>query len=159
MASSRDVVTAWRIVTTPYAPTAFDGEGARITGGRWNSPGRRAIYTADSIALAALELLVHLQNSAVLSQYVMIACRFPRRLVTAVDPGTLPANWNASPAPAAVRRIGDEWLANGTTPVLSVPSAVIDAERNYVLNPQHPDFASLAIEPPRAFAFDIRLAR
>jgi RES domain-containing protein len=106
-----------------------------------------------------IELLVHLQNTAVLSQYVVIGCRFPRRLVTTVDPDTLPANWNASPAPAAVRRLGDEWLANGTTPALSVPSAVINAERNYVLNPQHPDFASITIQRPRAFVFDIRLGR
>lgn len=159
MASSRDVVTAWRIVRPAYAANAFDGEGARVSGGRWNSPGRRVVYTADSVALAALEMLVHLQSSALLSQYVVIPCRFPRRLIKIVDAAALPANWSASPAPAAVRRLGDEWLTRRTSAVLSVPSAVIESERNYLLNPQHPDFASIVIDSARPFVFDARLAR
>ena len=40
--------------------TALDGEGARLFGGRWNSPGRPMIYTAASPSLAVLEVLVHL---------------------------------------------------------------------------------------------------
>lgn len=159
MASSRDLVTAWRIVKAPYAANAFDGEGARLGGGRWSSQGRRVVYTADSAALAALELLVHLQSNAVLSQYVVIPCRFPRRLITTIDIGALPANWSASPAPADVQRLGDAWLTSRRTAVLSVPSAVIETERNYLLNPRHPDFASILIEPARPFAFDPRLTR
>lgn len=159
MASSRDIVTAWRIVKAAYAASAFDGEGARITGGRWNSAGRRMTYTADSIPLAALELLVHLQNTALIAEYVVVPCHFPRRLITTIDPAALPARWQASPAPAALRRLGDAWLTRRTTPVLSVPSAVIDSERNYLLNPEHPDLGSIIIEAPRAFNFDPRLVR
>ena len=53
-------ITAWRIVRARFADSAFDGEGARRYGGRWNSRGTRMVYTAGSQALAALEMLVHL---------------------------------------------------------------------------------------------------
>ena len=159
MASSPDAVTAWRIVKAAYAVNAFSGDGARITGGRWSSPGRRAVYTAESIALAALELLVHLQSSEVLGQYVVIPCRFRRVQVTAVDTVTLPADWRTTPAPPALRAIGDQWLDSGATAVLSVPSAVVEGERNYILNPMHRDFASISIDQARTFTFDARLLR
>ncbi len=159
MASSPDAVTAWRIVRAVYAANAFSGDGARITGGRWSSPGRRAVYTAESIALAAMELLVHLQSTAVLEQYVVIPCRFRRTQVTVVDSVTLPPDWRTTPAPSAICAIGNQWLDTGTTAVLSVPSAVVDGERNYVLNPGHRDFASIEIARPRPFSFDPRLAR
>jgi RES domain-containing protein len=40
-----------------------------------------------------------------------------------------------------------------------VPSVVVPSEPNYLLNPAHPAFASLAIGAPVAFPFDPRLAR
>ena len=159
MASSPDIVTAWRIVKARYAASAFDGEGARLTGGRWTSPGRAAVYTADSIALAALELLVHLQSTTALDQYVVIPCRLQRRHITTVDAGSLPPDWRISPSRPTVRRIGDKWLDSGVTAVLSVPSVVVEEERNYILNPNHRDFSAITFEAPRTFAFDPRLRR
>jgi len=157
MASSREYVTAWRIVKSAYAKNAFDGGGARLTGGRWSSPGRAATYTAGSVALATLEMLVHLQNAALLETYVLIPCRFQRRYITTVDPSRLPRNWRQSPAPAALRRIGDEWLASRASVILDVPSAVVVEERNYLLNPAHDDFDFVTIGAPRPFRFDSRL--
>lgn len=157
MAFSPDLVTSWRIVKSAYAASAFDGEGARIAGGRWTSPGRRAAYTAESISLAALEMLVHLGSSAVLAQYVVIPCSFPRRFITTIDRAMLHADWRMSPPLDSLRRIGDQWLTRKTTAVLSVPSAVINGERNYLLNPEHTDFAAIEFDRPRSFAFDPRL--
>lgn len=160
MASSRrTTITAFRIVNAAYANRAFDGEGARLAGGRWNSPGLPAIYTAESISLAALELLVHLENSAVLDDYLIIPCRFPRRLVKSVAMRTLPPTWRDSPPDPAVRRMGDDWLRRRTSVVLAVPSAIIEGELNYVINPLHEDFGRIAIESPRSFALDHRLGR
>lgn len=51
---------AWRLVKQKHAATAFDGDGARLFGGRWNAPGSRVIYTSTTLSLAALEILVHL---------------------------------------------------------------------------------------------------
>ena len=54
------MIRAWRIVKTRYSADAFSGEGARLYGGRWNSPGVAMVYTAGSKSLATLEVLVHL---------------------------------------------------------------------------------------------------
>lgn len=159
MASSPEIITAWRIVNADYAATAFDGEGASRVGGRWTSPGRRAAYAADSIALAALEILVHLQSVATMTEFVVVPARFPRSLVRRITLSMLPRTWKAWPAPPALRQFGDEWHEAKWSPVLAVPSVVVDAEENYVINPAHPDFARIEIDQARPFRLDARLAR
>jgi RES domain-containing protein len=151
------VVTVSRIVKAKYASSAFDGEGARINGGRWNSPGSSVVYTASSGALAALEMLVHLGRSAILPSYVIVSCTFEEVLVSHVERSTLPGNWRSYPAPPALQRMGDEWLKRRESAVLEVPSVIIDTESNYLLNPTHPDFALVTIAAPRPFEFDLRL--
>jgi RES domain-containing protein len=148
----------WRIVKQKHAHQAFDGEGARLYGGRWNSPGIPLVYTSESLALAALEMLVHLDQSRVLSSYVVFPVRFDASLVTSVDEADLPTRWRDYPARPELQAIGDRWAAGGTSVVLEVPSAVVDGS-NYLLNPAHPDFRSLSIGPPRPFRFDPRLVR
>jgi RES domain-containing protein len=153
------VITAWRIVKANQADTAFDGEGARLLGGRWNAPGSPLVYTAESAALAALEMLVHLGRSAILQAYVLIACTFDQALVTHVDRSRLPVNWRSYPAPPELQLIGTDWVRNGTSMVLEVPNAIIATGSNYLLNPQHVDFGSIRISEPQPFDFDLRLLR
>jgi RES domain-containing protein len=150
-------VSAWRIVKRRLANDAFSGEGARLYGGRWNSPGVSVVYAAQSQSLAALELLVHLEISDVLYEYVVIEARFDTSLVTRLAKSDLPADWRASPAPASARAIGDAWIAEDPSPVLELPSAVIPAENIFLLNPQHSDFAKIEIGKPMDFEFDPRL--
>lgn len=150
------MITAWRITKAKYAATAFDGEGAKMEGGRWNSPGLPAVYVADSAALATLEILVH-GDPNVLAAYVRIPCTFSEALVTYLDRARLPAKWQSSPAPPELQRIGDGWLKSGTSAVLEVPSAVIPTESNYLLNPLHADFAQIDIGTPSPFESDVRL--
>ena len=51
----------------------FGGSGAMLYGARWNSPGRRVIYAAETYAGALLEILVHASGSVPQSQgYVEI---------------------------------------------------------------------------------------
>ena len=64
--------TAWRIIKRTHVRTAFNGSGARKYGGRWNSPGTSVVYTAQSQSLAALEILVHLDNPDLLQKYALI---------------------------------------------------------------------------------------
>jgi RES domain-containing protein len=149
--------TGWRIVKTRLAARAFDGEGARRYGGRWNSPGTRMVYTSQSVSLAVLELLVHLQASPLLASYALRSTRFDARLVSAVDRSSLPSDWRAFPAPPALQRIGDAWIAGGSSVVLEVPSAIVEGESNYLINPTHPDFRRLRSGPPVRFRLDPRL--
>ena len=122
-------ITAWRIVKARRAAHAFDGEGARIEGGRWNSPGTPMVYTSGSAALAALEMLVHLGRGTMLSEYVVISCTFDSALVSRIDRRALPKHWRSYPAPPELQQLGDEWIKNATSAVLEVPSAVIETER------------------------------
>ena len=151
------MLTAWRIVKAQHAATAFNGDGARLFGGRWNSRGLPVVYAAASPALAALELLVHLGSSGALAAYISIACRFDERLVLRLDRHRLPKEWRSSPAVPELAVLGDAWLKDGTSAVLAVPNAIIPAEWNYLLNPMHADFGSIEIGTREPFEFDLRL--
>lgn len=150
---------AWRLTKTRYLADAFSGEGARLYGGRWNSPGRRAVYASETLSLAALEVLVHLDASGPLKAYSYIPVEFDPALVESVERDRLPTDWWAWPVPPAVVAIGDRWLIEGRSAVLSVPSAVVPTEHNFILNPQHPHFGRITIGEARPFAFDLRLVR
>jgi RES domain-containing protein len=152
------MVTAWRIVKSRYASTAFDGEGARTNGGRWNSVGVRVAYGSGSVALATLEVLVGLQKAGVLSSYSLTSAQFDEDSVEILSPESLPDNWRRYPAPPEIKTLGDRWVIEQRSLALRVPSAIIPTEANYLLNPAHPDFASVAIAAPVPFAFDDRLS-
>lgn len=149
--------TAWRLVKTRYAASAFDGEGARRHGARWNSPGTRVAYAAETASLAILETLVHLQSSRVLASYSLVAVDFPARVVEELERARLPADWKRSPPPPDVQAIGDAWVRAGSAAVLRVPSVIVDSESILLVNPAHRDFARLTVHPPRPFGFDPRL--
>jgi RES domain-containing protein len=150
-------LTAWRIFQPRHAGAAFTGAGARLYGGRRNSKGVAVVYTSQSLALAALELLVHLHAAQILERYRVTPVTFDPELVRDVDRAQLPRNWRADPAPARLRAIGDRWVAGNESAVLCVPSAVIETEFNFLLNPAHADFARLVIGKSRPFRFDPRL--
>jgi RES domain-containing protein len=152
-------ITAWRIVKARHAASAFDGEGARVAGGRWNSPGTPVVYTSQSAALAALELLVHLGRGSILLAYVLIPCTFGGAFVTRLDRIRLPKNWRSYPAPPELQLIGDEWAKSGMSAVMEVPSAVIEADSNYLLNPHHRDFQAIRVMNPQPFELDLRLLK
>lgn len=150
--------TAWRIVKKKFESAAFDGEGARLYGGRWNSIGNPIVYTASSQSLAALEIMVHVSRPALLQKYVALCIEIPRNFVETYALKKLPKDWLASPPPTKLQEIGDKWVRSGSSVVLAVPSAVIPGEINFLLNPAHADFATLLIARPRKFEFDKRLA-
>ena len=152
------MITSRRIVKAKYASNAFDGEGARLAGGRWNSPGVAMVYTSESVALALLETLVHLGRTAILANFVIFACVFDEAIVETLSPRKLPWNWRTYPAPPALQGIGDEWVRIGRSAVLRVPSVVADGESNFLLNPAHNDFGNIRILGPARFDFDRRLS-
>jgi RES domain-containing protein len=146
---------AWRIVKLKHAATAFDGEGARLNGGRWNSVGVRVVYASFAKSLAALETLVHLKLP-VSSKYIAIPLQFDDALVETLPPATLPGGWDAEPPSLASQQIGDAWAKTARSALLALPS-IITGETNYLINPAHPDFAKIKIGKPEPFTFDPRL--
>ena len=132
----------WRLVAGRHAATAMTGEGAALFGGRWNPPGRRMVYTADSLALATVELSVHITGGRV--KYVAIQFEIADHLVDALEVADLKKSWATSET--GTRRVGEAWLDSRRSAALSVPSVLVDArsgERNVLLNPLHPAASSL----------------
>ena len=146
----------WRIVREDRRSAAFDGEGAWLFGGRWNSRGTRVVYTSATLSLAALETLVHL-NPPVAFKYAAIPIEFDEALVETVAAMDLPANWNEEPPPPSTAEIGDRWVKESRSVVLELPCVIIPAEPNYLLNPAHSDFKRIRIGKPTPFSFDPRL--
>lgn len=149
-------LTAWRITTASRANLAFDGEGARLHSGRWNSVGTPVVYLAENCALAILEMLVHIEFAAAMDMYVLIPVTFDLHLVRTLQKRSMPRDWSANPSPPSTQAIGDKWVAQGHDLLLSVPSALVPSERNFLLNPKHPDFSKLHIGAPQKFKFDPR---
>ena len=139
------------------AHAKLDGEGARLAGGRWNSPGRPAVYASSRLSLAALELLVHTDVPLVPPDLVAFEIEIPDALdVESVALTDLPKDWR-QPWHLACRAIGDTWLAEERTAVLRVPSAVVPEEPNYIINPRHRAAKGIQVVGRRRFAFDARL--
>lgn len=145
-----------------YARTVeemLSGKGTLRNGGRWSSPGRRVVYLAGSLALASLELLVHLHVSDVLNAYRKLSIGIPSELIQAVDRRQLPADWARTSLHPATQRIGDRWLDSLESAVLVVPSAVVIGEVNYLVNPAHPDFARLEPGEITDYRYDPRILK
>jgi RES domain-containing protein len=147
---------AWRILKEKHAATAFSGEGAAKSGGRWNSRGVRVVYVSSTKSLAALENLVHL-NPPVLFRYVAIQIQFGEELVENFPLKGLPTDWRAEPPSPSTKSIGDTWVREARSPILALPSIIISGEPNYLLNPAHPGFSKISIGKPERFTFDPRL--
>ncbi len=136
----------WRVCRRPFAD--LSGEGARLYGGRWNSPGRPMVYAAESAALAVLEVRVHLDLDwrVLPDDYVLMA----------IDTGDLVAETLAE-TPVDPRAAGDAWLASGRSALLRAPSFIVPESANVLVNPAHHDATRLAVASIRPFAFDARL--
>lgn len=123
-------------------------------GGRWNSTGVPLVYTSDSLALAALEVLVHLprieRSKHGIPHYMAIGLDVPESLIA-------DQAFGSEDALPDCQAFGDAWLASGSSLALLVPSRVIPLERNVLLNPRHPAMAEVKVSVTEPFVFDDRL--
>ena len=124
-------IISYRLVKEKHAHRAFDGEGARLYGGRWNSQGVSVVYTSDSLALCCLEIFVNLPSYDLLKDFVYIKLSFDEKLVQDVD---LHEGWNDRPVSKVSQGIGDEWIKGRGSAVLRVPSVIIPEGNNYLIN-------------------------
>ena len=150
--------TVWRITTRRFVDTAFSGEGAWLFGGRWNRPGQSLVYTAESRSLALLEMLV--QDDPLRAHYVLIPAYLPDTVSREdMEVSALPAGWRKQEERANLQALGANWLRELRSCVLVVPSAVVPAEFNFLINPLHPDFTRIKLGEPEPLETDLRLIR
>lgn len=155
-ADPRGRVILWRITREPFQ--TLDGEGARLHGGRWNSEGVPVVYASSTLALAALEYLVHVDPEEVPADLVAVRIEVPDDLPSEeVESADLPTDWNRVPDHPACIHLGDAWAAGAHTASLRVPSALVPEEHNVLINPRHPQAGRIAVTHTRPFAFDPRL--
>lgn len=135
----------------------FDGTGARLVGGRWNSPGRPLIYAAETFAGALLEVLVHANLGRVPKTHVVVEITIPDSISLELSRAEDFRSWDAEDQIAS-RAFGDQWLAEQRSAVLLVPSMVTHGrERNVLINPDHPDFVHIIASKPQSVGWDKRL--
>jgi len=141
-----------------YAHTPFDGEGAYRYGGRWSSPGTRLAYASEHQSLAMLEYFVHLDPQDAPEDLVLATADVPdsvsRQVITVKD---LPRNWRETPAPPELAQTGDEFAKKGKKCVLVLPSALAVNENNWLINPGHPEFERIVVNPPGPLHYDARM--
>ncbi|PYS80600.1 MAG: hypothetical protein DMF67_19850 [Acidobacteria bacterium] len=143
---------AWRLASGRYPP--LTGEGARLVGGRWNSPGRPLVYASESLALCLAECLVHVTGSLP-KDYAAFKIEIRDDDIEELRLKKLKAEWEHDLV--RTRTIGDEWLIKERSLALIVPSAVLPDSRNILINPQHPGAARLRVVSQQPFTFDSRL--
>lgn len=148
----------WRICRRRFARRPLSGAGGLHFSARWHSAPRLIVYASQSLALASLEMLVHLDLDLPPDDLLALQIAVPAKAgVAELPPTQLPQSWRRYPAPKALQHLGNTWIDECETAVLRVPSALIPAEFNYLINPQHPDARHIRVVARSRFAFDPRL--
>ena len=149
------MMRVYRISKPAYVATSLSGQGSALYPGRWNSRGVRLAYTAGSVALAMLEMLVHVDKEDVPVGQRLLSFDIPDDAV--VDLDAFPVGWDQLPYSAAVRAVGDGWIAAASALALRVPSAVARHEWNVLLNPAHPQIGDILQVADEDLVLDARL--
>lgn len=149
----------WRVVSRRYAASAFDGAGARRSGGRFNSPGVPVVYTSDTLALAVFEVAVHLPSYRALLGRVAFRVEVPDRFVEVLDEAALPPDWRSTPPSRSTQALGDAWVRGARSVALHLPSVLLPHHANVVLNPAHPDWPAVRVGAPEPVPIDSRLVK
>jgi RES domain-containing protein len=149
----------WRLASPAHAD-ALDGEGNRIFGARWNSPGRGVVYTGVNLSLCVLETYVNFPavRRADIPEFEAIRISVPDDAgTTRISLAELERLLSTPDPTNACRDTGDHWLNDGAHLLLVAPSVVVPEEENVMINPAHPRMKDVAIVHRRRFRFDPRL--
>jgi RES domain-containing protein len=135
----------------------WDGMGAMLHGGRFNTPGKAVIYGATTFAGAMLEVLVHARIGKVPGSHMVAIAHVPDELpVEHVNAQRLPVGWDGTHTQIA-RVFGDQWLKEQRSPLLLVPSIVARGEWNALVNPAHPLATRIEVGEPTPVIWNERL--
>lgn len=133
----------------------LSGNGAAVAGGRWNEIGKPVLYAASSRSLAILETLVHLRQPQPPPDYRIMVLYVPDTMpMLAIADRELPAGWRHNEVYTQQR--GSLWLSDNSCVSLRVPSVIVRAEYNLLLNPAHPFFSEIRLIAVEPIEFDAR---
>lgn len=147
----------YRLSKSTYAKI-LSGKGAEKSGARWNSKGTALLYTSETRALCTTEIAVHTPLGNIPLDYKIISIEIPENIkIKELNDSVIPDDWKSFPNPHSTQEIGDKFVTDGKFLALKVPSAVVQGEYNYLINPNHKDFKTLRIKSIEPFDFDKRL--
>lgn len=152
-------ITAWRITLEKYGQEAMTGEGAKLYGGRWNPVGYPAVYLAQHLSLAILEIVVHVDRPDKIKDFIAFPVTFEKNSIYSLPASILPTNWSELPIPSSTQQVGKKWLDTNEHMVMQVPSTVVPLEVNFVVNPRHQRFEHIEIEDPVALRINPRIEK
>lgn len=145
----------YRLANTKFKDD-LQGEGAKLYGGRWNSVGAAMLYATEHISLAVLEILVNKRTSELhKASFSLLEISIPEKEIQALSVNELKNDWMNDIE--YTRFIGDHFLQDENVWVLKVPSAVIEEEHNFIINPKHKGFKKLRIAEAKVYRIDQRL--
>ena len=150
----------FRIEREKYLKTTLAGIGASMSNGyRWNSINSKLVYTAESRALATLEVSVHLDLSEDLpTDRYYVEIEIPDDLtIQEVKIEDLPEDWDSKPPTLITQTIGDDFVNQNESAILKVPGSIVPQEFNYLINPNHPDARKIKVIGKTIMNFDSRL--
>ncbi len=135
----------------------LSGRGAELVGGRWNSVGVPMLYTSSSRALCVAEVAVHIPLGILPRDYCLTVIELPDADMEEVKEDLLPSAWRLFTHQEVTQRMGNAFVEEQHKLVLKVPSAVVQGDYNYLINPRHPHFARVKVVSVEKFEFDGRL--
>lgn len=132
----------YRIVHKKYSTTLL----ASGLQGRWNSAGKKVIYTAESIPLAFLENMVRRQGVGFNRDFRIMIIEIPDGVtISSINSSDLEAGWRDFTDYSKCQLLGDKWYDEGKVMVLKVPSAVLPEAFDYVINSEFSDFGMIKL--------------
>jgi RES domain-containing protein len=148
----------WRLCRRPFTKEPLSGKGGLFSSGRWHTAPRLVVYASQSLALATLEVLVHLDNDLVPADLMALEIDVPSDVeVAEIRPAELPRSWRRYPASRSLQKIGNLWLDRREAALLCVPSAIIPSEFNFLINPLHEAAQQIRVVNKHPFGMDSRL--
>ena len=147
----------YRITKRKYA-SDISGTGAALYPGRWNKKGTPVLYAGENKEIALLETLVHIPPM-LSPQLDIVTLEIPEDSMSVLTIKDLPSNWHHFPAPTILSEIGQQWIDEGTTVALKVPSSIIHTSHNIILNCKHQVYSMVKILEQHPFYFDLRLKK
>ncbi|MDP4264006.1 MAG: RES domain-containing protein [Bacteroidota bacterium] len=148
----------YRVVRHKYLYD-LSGNGSKLFGGRWNSPGIPALYTSASKSLAVLESLTNTPPAILQNDFSILILEITGKILAdEFQEKDLPKNWKVYPAPVNLAKMGDKWLLARRRLLLKVPSVVIPSEYNFIINPLHKDRKRVKIIAAERLELDTRVA-